>query len=141
MRITLEANYAIRIIDCLANTKSRLSAKIISERTGVSLRFALKILRKLCIAKLIRSYKGAQGGYELIRKPGDINLKDVIETVDGPIAINRCEENCICSKVESVELCAYFAIFTEMSEMIRDKLASINFDRKAPPIITKQPKS
>lgn len=137
MRITLEANYAIRIIDCLANAESRMSSKIISERTGVSLRFALKILRKLCIAKLIRSYKGAQGGYELTRKPSDINLKDVIETVDGPIAINRCEQSCVCSKVENVELCAYFAIFTEMSEMIRDKLASINFDRNTSPIIKK----
>ena len=139
MRITLEANYAIRIIDCLANAESRPSAKIISERTGVSLRFALKILRKLCIAKLIHSYKGAHGGYELAKNLCEISLKDVMETVDSPIAINRCEENCICSKVENVELCAYFSIFTEMSEMIRDKLVSINFERKASPIITKQP--
>lgn len=131
MHITLESDYAIRIIDCLTKADSRLSAKIISERTGVSLRFALKILSKLCKAEIIRSFPGKAGGYELNRSPHDINLRDIIETVDGPIMINRCEKNCVCSGVDNLELCVYYRIFNEMSEMIRARLASVNFDKSA----------
>ena len=47
MHITLEADYAIRIVQVLAQNQRRLDAKTISEMTGVTLRFSLKILRKL----------------------------------------------------------------------------------------------
>ena len=58
MRITLEADYAVRIVDCLSLSGRRLDARSISEKTGVTLRFTLKILRKLGMAKIVRSYKG-----------------------------------------------------------------------------------
>lgn len=45
MHITLEADYAIRIVQVLAQNQRRLDAKTISEMTGVTLRFSLKILR------------------------------------------------------------------------------------------------
>ncbi len=90
MRITQEADYAVRLIDCLAREGRRLDAHTISETTGVTLRFTLKILRKLVIGSIVVSYKGVSGGYELARKPSEINMKQVIEAVDGPIAINRC---------------------------------------------------
>ena len=65
MHITLESDYAIRIVVFLAQQGKRADAKLISENTEVSLRFALKILRKLVSGGIIRSYKGTTGGYEL----------------------------------------------------------------------------
>ena len=62
MCLTLESDYAVRIIGCLSAENKRIDAKNISERTGVSLRFALKILRKLVSAGLVKSYKGMQIG-------------------------------------------------------------------------------
>ena len=46
MYITLETDYAIRIVDCLVHSDHRMDAQSISEATYVSLRFSLKILRK-----------------------------------------------------------------------------------------------
>jgi len=60
MHITLEADYAVRIVACLANHNTRLDAKTISDKTCVSLRFALKILRKLVSSKIVKSFKGTQ---------------------------------------------------------------------------------
>ena len=60
MHITLEADYAIRIVQVLAQNQRRLDAKTISEMTGVTLRFSLKILRKLVAAGIIKSFKGTQ---------------------------------------------------------------------------------
>ena len=65
MRCTHEADYAIRVTCCLAFSGSKVGAKQISESTGVTLRFALKILRKLIQADIVKSFKGASGGYML----------------------------------------------------------------------------
>jgi Rrf2 family iron-sulfur cluster assembly transcriptional regulator len=130
MRITLEADYAIRIMDCLTGSGERLCAKTLSDKTGVSHRFALKILRKLCMAKMVRSHKGIQGGYELIKKPEEISLKDVIEAIDGPIIINRCQENRTCSMLGDPELCAFHSVFAEISNLIDTKLTTVTFDKK-----------
>jgi Rrf2 family protein len=92
MRITQEADYALRIILLLSNSESVVSAKTISDNVSVPLRFTLKILSKLVGGGLVQSYKGAKGGYELKRPAGEISLLDVIEAIDGKIAINRCLE-------------------------------------------------
>ena len=83
MHITLETDYAVRITGCLAAEKSRLDAKTIAEKTGVTLRFSLKILRKLVAGGIVKSYKGAQGGYELAKAPKDVTLRDVIDSIEG----------------------------------------------------------
>jgi len=90
MQITLESDYAARIVFCLCRAHSRLDAKTIADETGVTLRFSLKILRKLVAAKIAKSYKGTQGGYEIANSPKDITLGDVIRAIEGDIAINRC---------------------------------------------------
>ena len=130
MRITLEADYAVRIVDCLTSAKEILCAKTLSERTGVNLRFALKILRKLCKAGFVCSHQGIQGGYELRKRPEDISLKDVIEAIDGPIAINKCQTENVCSRIGNPDLCIYHSIFSDISKSVEDKLSTITFDKK-----------
>ena len=58
MILNLETDYAIRIVHYLAEVGERRDAGKIAEKTGVTLRFSLKILRKLVAAGIIRSYKG-----------------------------------------------------------------------------------
>ena len=132
MRITQEADYAVRIVDCLARSGGRLDARTLSETTGVTLRFTLKILRKLLINGIVISFKGVQGGYELAKKPADINMRQVIEAVDGPIAISRClSDELSCSFSERECRCYYHGVFAEVSKSIKDKFESINFEVKS----------
>jgi Rrf2 family protein len=132
MRITQEADYAVRIVDCIAYAGKRLDARVVSEKTGVTLRFTLKILRKLLIAGIVKSYKGVTGGYEISRAPESINLRQVIEAVDGPIVLNRCLSGALaCSKNDDKKLCYYHNVFDDISKTLRDKLEIINFGDKA----------
>lgn len=55
MHITLESDYAVRIVYCLAQNGGRMEAAAIAEQTGVTLRFSLKILRKLVAGELVKS--------------------------------------------------------------------------------------
>ena len=75
MHITLESDYAVRIVYCLAQNGGRMEAAAIAEQTGVTLRFSLKILRKLVAGELVKSYKGAGGGYELAKDPKEISVR------------------------------------------------------------------
>ena len=68
MHMTLEADYAVRIVACLVTEDQRRDAAYIAEKTQVPLRFALKILRKLVQGRLAVSFKGARGGYPYHRR-------------------------------------------------------------------------
>ena len=133
LRITHEADYAIRVTYCLALTGGKQCAKDISELTGVTLRFALEILRKLTQSGSPQSYKGVAGGYELNRSPSEISLGEIIECIDGPIAINHCLANEFqCTHVGSQNECDFHRVFSEINRSLRGQLFAITMDRFLP---------
>ena len=93
MVMTLEADYAVRIVEYLTKNPQRRDAKTISEETRIPLRFSLKILRELVAEGLVCSYKGAKGGYPLAKPPEEITLRQVIELVEGPYMLSRCQKD------------------------------------------------
>lgn len=128
MHFTLEADYAVRIVHCLAQSKTRLDAKTISERSTVTLRFALKILRKLVEKGIVKSFKGTLGGYELAKEPKEISLKDIIETVEGEYHISRClSDEYGCNRGMSGH-CCFQKVFGQISDEVQQKLASYTLD-------------
>ena len=127
MNITLEADYAVRIVYVLTQNKTRLDAKTIAEMTGVTLRFSLKILRKLVAAGIIKSFKGTQGGYEIARDPQDISLGEVIEAIEGRYTISRCVSgDYVCTRKKD-KPCPFQKIFCEISNEVRTALYSHKF--------------
>ncbi|MBE6839311.1 MAG: Rrf2 family transcriptional regulator [Ruminococcus sp.] len=129
MHITLESDYAVRIVSCLVRENKRLDAKTISEKTCVSLRFSLKILRKLVAADLVKSFKGTQGGYELAKTPSEISLYDIIETVEGTYHFSRCLDSdyeCSCGKSG---MCCYQRAFSNITDIVKTELKKYTFDK------------
>jgi Rrf2 family protein len=126
MVMTLEADYAVRIVDVLARAEGKTTdAHAISRQTQVPLRFALKILRKLVASGLIVSYKGAHGGYALARGADRITLREVLEAVEGPYMLSRCQQDEYnCTHTTS---CRFHEIYNEISRMVRRKLDSYTF--------------
>ena len=126
MRITLESDYALRIITAMATRNEVTDAKTLSEETSVTLRFTLKILHKLVGAGIVQSFKGVNGGYKLKISPKDITLKHVIEHIEGPIAIARCLESSECCALNhDKSTCVYHHIFDTLSYELASKLNAI----------------
>ena len=126
MRITLESDYALRILGALAMHEGRVDAKTLSDEISVTQRFTLKILHKLVSTGYVKSYKGVRGGYQLNIPPEKITLKSVIELIDGPIAISRCLESSeACSLNPDKTACIYHHIFDTISLDVARKLAGI----------------
>ena len=89
------------------------------------LRFCLKILRGLVQNGLVCSFKGAKGGYSLAQPAEEISLLQVIESVEGPYMLSRCQkEEYSCGR----EHCRLHCIYEKVSEKVRNELGSYTFD-------------
>ena len=131
MKITQESDYAMRIVLFLSRlgVGTKIEAKAISEAEGVSLRFTLKILRKLTQKGIINSFRGVHGGYALGKNPQEITMKDVIEAVEGEIYINRClnsRENC---NVQRGNVCTVHKELARIQRRLLEDLSSVTFKK------------
>ena len=131
MNITQETDYAVRALLILSQEgdEAKLDAKTIAERGSIPLRFLLKLLRKLIQSKLVKSYRGVNGGYSLAKKSKEINLKDIIEAVEGPIAINKClAQDGICN-ANRLSFCTVHKSFEKVQNILCDELEKVTLEQ------------
>jgi len=94
MRLTHLADYAVVLMTAAARypAGARLSATELSGDTGVPLPTAQKLMGQLASAGLLTSVRGAGGGFALSRPADAISLADIVEAVEGPIALTMCAD-------------------------------------------------
>ena len=97
MRLTSLADYAVVVMAAAARhpAGARLSAGLLAEETGVPVPTAQKLMGRLASAGLLLSARGTGGGFRLARGASGISLADIIEAVEGPIAMTNCIEGSI----------------------------------------------
>ena len=94
MRLSHLADYAVVLMTAAARRPAgaRLSATELSAETGVPLPTAQKLMGQLATSGLLTSARGASGGFALAKAPSEITLADIVEAVEGPIAMTVCSE-------------------------------------------------
>ncbi|MEI8357431.1 MAG: hypothetical protein RL698_2364 [Pseudomonadota bacterium] len=92
MQVSRRVDYALRAAIHLAQRPPGQAASVadISASEAIPKKFLEKILQDLIHAGVAVSRRGAHGGYALTRDPGEISFKQVMEAVEGPIALNVC---------------------------------------------------
>lgn len=98
MRLSSLADYAVVMLTAATRRSGdagdgRLTANLLAEDTGVPLPTAQKLMGRLAAAGLLTSARGTGGGFRLARDPADISLAEIIEAVEGPIAMTACVEH------------------------------------------------
>ena len=112
MQITRQADYALRaalFLAALAPDQKASTAEI-AERQRIPPSFLAKIIAQLSIAGLIHTSRGARGGVSLTRPADQISILEVVEAIDGPLALNVCSDDpadCPCH--EDCPLCDLWA--------------------------------
>lgn len=93
MRLSNLADYAVVLLSAAVRKgEARLNATCLSAETGVPLPTAQKLIGKLSGAGLLVSARGGNGGFRLARAAEQITLADIVEAVEGPIALTACVE-------------------------------------------------
>jgi Rrf2 family protein len=126
MFVTREADYAIRCILHLSGEGSRtISAAEISKSTSIPKSFVAKILQRLSKKDLVKSVQGIAGGFRLAREPGEVNLLEVIEAIQGPVATNLCVvDNQLC---DNSSTCVVHPIWVKLKENTEEHLREVTF--------------
>jgi len=94
MRLSSLADYAVVMMTAIARHCggiARVNATLLAGETGVPLPTAQKLVSRLAAAGLLDSTRGTGGGVRLSRPPASISLADIVEAVDGPIALTGCD--------------------------------------------------
>lgn len=89
MELTRQADYALRCVLEAAHHE-RISAAEIARRQDLSPSLVAKIVGTLARAEILETRRGNTGGVQLGRPPGQISVLEIVETVQGPIRLNRC---------------------------------------------------
>ena len=105
MRLSSLADYAVVMMSAAARhcgqaglvpatskNRAKVNATTLSAETGIPLPTAQKLVSRLSLAGLLESSRGTGGGVRLARPPAAISLADIIEAVEGPIALSACVE-------------------------------------------------
>lgn len=93
MRLSSLADYAVVMMSAAARhcgSTCRLNATMLAVETGLPLPTVQKLVSRLSTAGLIESSRGTGGGFRLSRPPAAISLADIIEAIEGPIAMTAC---------------------------------------------------
>lgn len=110
MKISTKGRYALRMMIDLAehDNGEYIRLKDIAERQGITLKYLEQIIPQLTKSGLVRSYRGNNGGYQLMRKPEEYTAGEIIRALEGsmaPIACieddpNRCPRQNECATLE-----------------------------------------
>ena len=94
MKLTTKGRYAVMAMaDIASNTNLKpISLADISLRQNISLAYLEQIFIKLKKNKLVRSARGARGGYVLDKSPSDIKLSNIIFAVDEEVKMLNCKK-------------------------------------------------
>ena len=128
IRLTNLADYAVVLMWTMTSRSTDWhSAQKLSQETNIPVPTVSKILNALARAGLLVSHRGFKGGFELAKNPKDVTIADIIEAVDGPIALTNCisQGSGDCS-IE--HLCAFRPHWQTINRVIRTSLAGITLE-------------
>lgn len=126
MKISTKGRYGLRLMVDLANNKSGtyIALKEIARRQDISEKYLEQIVTQLNRAGLVKSVRGAQGGYALSKNPKEITVGDVLRVVEGPFTLVDCtEDSSNCTR--SID-CPTAFVWQRLKTAIEDVVDSIS---------------
>ena len=129
MQVSRKVDYALRAMIYLSFQEGGrpCAAGQIAADEGIPKKFLEKIIQDLIHHGLVRSTRGAQGGYTLARDAATVTFKDVIEAIEGPVTLNVCvgesgeRNDSVCTLYPR---CAMLSVWREAQDRVMDLFAS-----------------
>jgi Rrf2 family protein len=109
--------------------KTVARTKEVAEHQGIPKVFLPKIVQRLVHAGLLRAHKGAAGGITLSGPANGINLRQIIEAIDGPVALNSCL--ILPNECPRLSICPIHEVWVKAQEDLLSSLEGMTLDRLA----------
>ncbi|MEA2106937.1 MAG: Rrf2 family transcriptional regulator [Bacteroidota bacterium] len=117
---------ALHGIILIAREKEGLNVLKIAERTNTSKHHVAKVMQRLVKAGYLTSHRGPSGGFELHKKPEDINFLEIYEIIEGPIEMGKCPmDKLVCP----FDKCIINNVTNKMTREFKDYLREQTIDQ------------
>ncbi|MDO5505703.1 MAG: SUF system Fe-S cluster assembly regulator [Pseudoxanthomonas suwonensis] len=130
LRVTKLTDYAtIALAELAMAGDVRLSAAELAERAGLEAPTVAKVLKPLAHAGILEGQRGAGGGYRLARAARDVLLIDIVEALEGPLAMTECIDdhgNC-----DIQHACGLRANWRRINDIVADALRAVTLAQLA----------
>jgi len=121
IRLSTKGRYGTRLMLNLAqhfgDGADAVILKDISSDECISIRYLEQIIIPLKINRLVKSIRGAGGGYTLARKPEDIKLSEILHALEGNCCLVECVEDA--AACERIETCTTYDIWKGATELLK----------------------
>jgi FeS assembly SUF system regulator len=127
------ADYGTVIMTHLAHEPARIhSAMEVSHGVSLTLPTTSKIMKTLAREGLLKSHRGARGGFTLARPPEQISVASIIRAMDGPVGLTECANSVgVCDKEDG---CTVRANWQHISQVVEQALEGVSLaDMMQPP--------
>ena len=125
LRISKLTDYAVVLATHLAASEGPHAARDLAVQTQIPEPTASKVLKKLARAGVVVSQRGAKGGYTLARSSEQIGVNEVIEAIEGPIAVTECSDETTDSLCEYETNCGVRANWQRINVAVQRALSEI----------------
>ncbi len=127
IKLSTKGRYGTRLMLNLAhnynNGNEAVILKSVSDNEEISIRYLEQIVIPLKISRLVKSIRGAGGGYTLARRPSEIKVIEILHALEGSCCLVDCiEDPDYCDRIP---ICASYEIWKEASRLLRDYFDSI----------------
>lgn len=126
MKLSTKGRYGVKAMFELAlhYGNEPLSIKAIAEKQTISEYYLEQLFGALRKAGLIKSSRGAMGGYVLARDPAEISVADILNVLEGPIEISECLTDDVMN-CSNVNYCATRLLWAKISSSVNDVINSV----------------
>ncbi len=133
LRLSKLTDYGTVVLSQMARDPARLHAAAeIAAATHLAAPTVSKLLKLFAKAGLVTSHRGARGGYSLARPADEITAVQIIDAIEGPVAITQCSMSHSRCGIEAV--CGIGHNWQRISLAIRDSLRSVTLAQLARPV-------
>ncbi len=128
MKLSTRGRYSVRIMLDLAihDNEGPVFLKDIAQRQQISEKYLWQLINPLKVMGLIKSVRGANGGYSLARRPSEITLRDIIQVGEGSLSLVECVDNAL--GCDRSDLCVYRDVWMEATRKMLETFESLTLE-------------
>ncbi len=128
LKVSTKGRYGLRAIVDLAvhNKDGQVSLKSVAERQGLSENYLEQLFSSLKKSGLVKSIRGAQGGYLLAKSPEDISVGDVLRSLEGTLCPVDCIDIEAPVNCDKADICVTAAVWAKIRDKINEVVDSIS---------------
>jgi FeS assembly SUF system regulator len=133
LRVTKLTDYATVVLTVLAARPGEvLSATELAEFAGLESPTVSKLLKPLAQAGLVEGLRGVRGGYRLTRSAAEISLIEIVEAMEGPLAITECSHEQ--SQCGIAQQCGVRSNWRLINDVVADALRGVTLEQMLHPL-------